>query len=141
MADTIEIFFVVMIGAVFLIMGLGFADTFYYDEYAVFEDTYLKSLQDGSTIRGSFSLGSGTIREKPQFVYYAIDGNGYVLRSVPADASKIIEDEDTKPYLRTYTFIRIGKITGQRVYDANNYEFHVPKETVIQQWNLDGQLR
>lgn len=51
----------------------------------------LAALNDGRKTQGSFFLGSGTIDSVPSFMYYAEDGDGYVLRDWSARSSRVVE--------------------------------------------------
>lgn len=104
-------------------------------------DTPIKSLNDGSKISGRFALGSGSIRESPQFVYYAVDGPGYRLRTVPAGDTLVIEDTETDPYISTFEVRKEGCIFHGYYPAGNTYVFHVPKGTITVDYTLDSELR
>lgn len=87
------------------------------------------SINDGSQTDGSFFLGSGYISEDPFYVTYATTDRGYILLTIPAYQTEIIEDEDNNPYVH-----KRAHITKIR------YEIHVPHGTIIRQFNLDGKL-
>jgi hypothetical protein len=90
----------------------------------------IKSLNDGSQISGHFSLGSGYIKQEPVFVVYeGLNNGGYVLKTLPADDTIIYEDNPPVPY------IRVHGTHAQKLY-----EIHVPSESIIQQYTLDGKL-
>jgi len=92
---------------------------------------YIYTIDDYSGIHGSFSLGSGTINSYPAYCFYRMDGNGALyLESINAKNVPIYRDTENNPYLIKYT-------TDCEVV---RYEFHVPKDTVIQHYTLDGQI-
>lgn len=134
--DAFELIFGFLIfGSIALVIGMFIASAIIPPELSYY-DTSILSVNDGSEVSGSFSLGSGSIHENPVFVYYKVDGKGYRLETVDADETLIVEDEETSPYLRTLMSKRWG---GMPV--AYAYEFHVPKKTVVRKMILDANLR
>jgi len=140
MADAFEIAFGILIIGMIVTFGCSLYDTANYTPVDIMSDNHIRSLNDGSRIYGSFSLGSGYIDQVPQFIFYQIDGNGYILRSVRSDCAKIIEDENEHPYIRQFIHYRIGHITGMKAYHGETYEFHVPNGTIVKEWKLNSEL-
>jgi hypothetical protein len=99
------------------------------------------TLSDSSFISGSFSLGSGTINEDPVFIFYSgSDKEGYYLDYRYTHDSRIFRDEEISPYLKTTYFCYDSLILKNQCHPGN-YEFHVPKSTIVQQYKLDGVLK
>jgi hypothetical protein len=116
--DGQEIFGLVFIGSIILAFGLLCVDVVYATHTEESSDNYIISLKDTMSFDGRFALGSGVISGKPSFVYYnVVGGNGYQLKSVPADhtGSRNVNDYKTK------------------------YEIHVPKDTIVKDFNLDSE--
>jgi hypothetical protein len=132
-----------VIAMILIVCGLGlFAinDTFGPKEEG-FSDTRIISLKDTALIHGSFTLGSGVLDQKPSFMYYKVVDNGFQLKSVPASMTTIIEDENDKPFIREYYKIWYTLFTHKKNgYKTLNYEIHVPKDTIIRQFNLDSEV-
>ena len=140
--DSFEAYMICIIVVIVALLGLSIIELeFWHDDVELFVDSPLHNLQDESQIHGSFSLGSGYIDEEPCFVFYEMEDNGYVLRSVPADKSKIIEDENDKPFIRRYETYSEGRLTRSKMYHDWRFEFHVPQGTIIKEWYLDAKLR
>jgi len=98
----------------------------------------LKSLNDGSEIQGHFFLGSGSIRQEPQFVAYAKTARGgYVLKTFPADMSTIYMDSWI-PYVVVWHSESDFIVHSENGISA--YDFHVPPGTIVEKYVLDGQL-
>lgn len=110
----------------------------------------LESLVDGSDLRGSFFLGSGTINDVATYTWYEqTEDNTFVQRSTNADDAKIhflpsgskqrpyyvahAEIHPDGPILDTWGF-RLE--TGTRY--ITSYDFYVPKDTITRQFELDA---
>lgn len=80
----------------------AFTVSFCLDKHDVVVETKnLVSLQDGSSVEGSFFLGCGTINEKPSYTYYVKTGeNQFVLKSVGAEYCTVVYTTG-KPCIKT----------------------------------------
>jgi hypothetical protein len=95
-------------------------------------DYSILSLNDGSQISGSFILGSGSINQFPVFVtYQTLKNGGYRLITIRADQAEIREDATQGD---CYVHEKLWVASG--TYSV----IHVPKGTIIRQYNLDGKL-
>lgn len=109
-------------------------------------NTSIVSISDGKLGHGSFFLGSGTFSEKMYFVYYENTTTGYRLKKVSADDTSIMMDEDTSPYLTTFTYdscsiYKDGSSSCYHRWYPVTYVFHVPNGTIVQNnFKLDGNL-
>lgn len=98
------------------------------------ETVPIYTLSDNSLTRGHFSLGSGMISEQPMFVCYIINSDGsYSLKTLPAANSRIFMDTDVDPY------ILVTQYNSMAGY-SYSYEIHVPKDTIIREFNLDSEI-
>lgn len=112
----------------------------------------LAALNDGRSTQGSFFLGSGSIDSVSSFMFYAKEGDGYVLRDWPASSSKVVETDGTpravyscddygtvpRPFRWTTKMILDdgwGWIDCQHAFVT----FYVPPGSVKQQYDLDAQ--
>lgn len=110
----------------------------------------LGALNDGRSTKGSFFLGSGTIDSVPSFMFYAEDGDGYVLRDWSAAPSRVVETEG-KPRVvyNCYDYSDVWlpfRWAPQMLEDGSLYDcghafvtFYVPPGSVQQQYTLDAQ--
>lgn len=116
---------------------------FYGDNYYTvhISDTPIMSLTDGSKISGCFILGSGSIGENPQFVYYSKSGLGYKLQTVSASVTTIIEDDNLNPHLSLFEIRREGRIFHGYYIEGVSYEIHVPNGTILRDLSLDSELK
>jgi len=122
--DYIFIIMMVAVFGIFLTIMVG--GSIPIDPYTI----QIKSLNDGSQISGHFTLGSGYIKQDPVFIVYErLQNEGYVLKTLPADDTIIYEDNPSIPYIR---------VSGCAF--KLEYEIHVPSESIIQQYALDGKL-
>jgi hypothetical protein len=139
--DSYDVIKVLFFGTIIVSMGIIAVDNIYSIPIVIpVGDYQIRSLHDGSQISGSFSLGSGYIKQEPQFVYYQKVEKGYQLKTIPADTTTVIEDENTTPYLRVTMYADEGKLFHSILHQQNYYELHVPSGTIIQEWKLDGSL-
>jgi hypothetical protein len=112
----------------------------------------LAALNDSKNTRGSFFLGSGTIDSVPSFMFYAEDGDGYVLRSWDASSSRVVET-DGKPHVVYHcddygTVPRPFRYPVKMILDDGwgwvdcrhaSLTFYVPAGSVKQSYTLDAQ--
>lgn len=102
-------------------------------------DVPLQTLSDTLTIQGSFSLGSGSIDGEPVYLYYwGDDIKGFKLGHKNAEDCTIFRDEENKPYLKI-TELCSNNVYGIETCFEKSYEFHVPKNTIVSRYNLDGE--
>jgi len=98
----------------------------------------IASLSDNWQIQGSFFIGSGHIKQEPSYTFYV--GNpstGYQLKTIDATGVKIFTDENAHPYYLTKMRWVDGGMTCLPIYTE---ELHVPNNTIVKQYNLDGSL-
>lgn len=120
-----------------LLIGLPLA--FNLPKTIEYENVELVTLQDGSSQRGSFFLGSGFIDGVQKYTYYSKSGDAFQLRSV--DAEDVLVFQDTKnPYVRhekSCTSPRDWLI--ECAIDTDRVtEIHVPKNSIKADFVLDA---
>jgi hypothetical protein len=104
-----------------------------YHDIDRFDKTEILSLKDGSTIRGSFVLGSGYVNGIDVYIYYTMnDKGGYVRNRIPADVTTIYMDENDNPYLISH-YVETNK---RHVQYIHSYSLHVPNGTVTQTFSV-----
>lgn len=120
--------------------------------YRDLERVELISLGDTTRINGKISGGflsvRGSINENGYYVYYRKEGEKITQGRINTDRGYIYEDEESQPYaIRKELIIKANKKIHDRwswlveiedeqvVHDI--IDFHIPKGSVIEQYNLD----
>jgi hypothetical protein len=104
-----------------------------YHEIDRIDKADILSLKDGSTIRGSFVLGSGYVNGIDVYIYYTMnDKGGYVRNRIPADVTTIYMDENDHPYLISHYV----ETNNRHVQYIHSYSLHVPNGTVTQTFSV-----
>jgi hypothetical protein len=98
----------------------------------------LVALRDGTSVQGSFFLGSGQIDQQPVFYYYRKEGTGFKFDHQDADASTVFEDSQ-QPYMLIRTSVCNDRswVWTACTKGSPSYEFHVPAGSVLRQVNLN----
>ena len=100
------------------------------------------SLKSSSTVSGSFCLGSGTIKEKDYYFYYAdLDNNQYKMEKVEAYNTIIQETNERSPQIIITIDRRnppkwVGK-NWMDIQDTKSIIIYVPVGTIIRQIKLE----
>lgn len=113
-----------------IVVGMFFWGKYYVDDYnseyteTVYEEIY--SLDRGTEVSGSFTLGSGSVEENIVYYFYVETDRGFQLKSVSADYNEIylIEDDGVTPHL--------DKIKQKGEYPY--YAIYVPEGTIVRQF-------
>ncbi|MDH5159857.1 hypothetical protein [Heyndrickxia oleronia] len=99
------------------------------------------AIKDNNESHGSFALGFGSVDEEQYYYYVVEDASGFkTIKKSEVDESKIKEENIDQPYVLIYeqrfdsalARFMYGKYSGY-----NTYEFHVPKNTVTTEYNID----
>lgn len=104
------------------------------------EVTKLVALKDRFGEEGRFFLGSGSIDQKPYYVFYREDGKAIILDKVPAEGVKVYEEERHNAIMERYFLVRKGWKIHPAAVDSNCkgvIKFRIPKGTVVRSYNLD----
>ena len=104
------------------------------------------SLDRESGVSGSFTLGSGSVKNAPSYLYYikTSDG-GYRLKSVDASKCIVYQDENVTPYIKSQ-YLRSDTLFRDMVYSergniGDNYIVRFINETGSYDWyELDGDV-
>lgn len=97
------------------------------------------SLEDNAEIRGSFTLGTGRVNEKPVYTWYYKTQKGFKLGQIDADKCYIEETDTTQPDLiKVTTATKKGWYQG--LVKQEHWVLRVPKGTVVKRFNLDSKL-
>ena len=136
-----DLFIIVFILCIFGGGALICVDVIFAIQENEFNNYNIISLKDTASVNGRFALGSGFVNEKPSFMYYQVVDNGYRLKSVPADRTTIIEDENDKPYIKELLVVDYGRLSGSRtvICYRTTYEIHVPKDTIVKDFSLNSE--
>lgn len=115
---------------VIFIIGLCLPTVIYQPEPDIVSTWNLRSLDDSSSISGSFFLGTGTVNSNAVFVCYGqLPDGGYKLLQIPASQSRIYMNSENA---------QLKVITD--ACENQRYEFHVPSNTIVQRYELDSKL-
>ena len=136
-----SIVIIVIVGIVSIIPIVGFLQSIDPIEQTMIQtDTPIYSVHRENSIKGSFFLGCGGVKSYTEYYMYVQASNGGMqLFSVPTHRTTIFEDEETNPYLTTFTERRMHSKTGtldDHTYGEPKYEIHVPKGTVREEFIL-----
>ena len=83
----------------------------------------LYSLDRGSSISGSFVLGTGSIDTTPVYYCYIKDNGGYKLITINARNSIIYDDENNNPYVEASYYVRAPSNARMYEYIPENQNF------------------
>lgn len=134
-------------GAVMGFMVAMMAGLIFYSGHVTVERTVrLESLQDGSSVRGSFFLGSGVIDEVSVFTWYEQPQPGsYRQARADADSSTVHYTDGAPRYIVHIEQIEGGSFWGTWGFRGDSgdevnrtYDFYVPKGSVKSQYELDA---
>lgn len=122
------------------------------DHYEMKTDTLeIVSLSDNSQIEGAGRIGCFAIATNEKYIFYCKNDDGsYTQEKVAVEETKIYEEDNCKlPRIETYTtfsqnnwseawtkFLLFSSKDGEEY--SIRYEIHVPKGTIVQQFNLDA---
>jgi hypothetical protein len=108
-------------------------DRYQYHQIDRIDTTFIESLKDGSTVTGSFILGSGYINGRDVYIYYTknVDG-GYVRNSIDTARTIIYMDENSKPYLISH-YVETDELREQFI---SRYSLHVPNGTIMKTFTV-----
>jgi len=102
----------------------------------------LVSMKDTNSLHGRFFLGSRNVNECVYSFYRKNSDGSIEMNSVAVDAAKIFEDDSVHPRMDVYEEKLVFENTLW-VLDcscgASKYEFHIPKESVVNQFKLDAE--
>lgn len=111
-------------------------------------DDKIVSLDIGQTLQGSFFLGCGNINGVTYYYYYKIEPDGaYTLQKAPTEYSRIYMDTDPE---NSHVIIINMDESPTRCRDdqtdeycrqtawvfEKSYVFHVPKGTIVEEYNV-----
>ena len=104
------------------------------------------SVQDNQVTQGHISGGlfvfSGTVDGQAKYFYYEkTKEGGYVLKNINATQAVIYQDEDNNPYINYFIEARKSNkfwMIGENDLSYNVVDFHIPKGSIIREFNLDA---
>lgn len=109
------------------------------------QEVELVAFKDTNGVNGKFFLGCGNVHSNWYYIFYVKDPDGKIkfIRLLADDDVSIVEEERQGGMLKVY-----GKEFAKKSYKnwgliprsgSSKYEIHVPKGTVITDFNLDLQ--
>jgi hypothetical protein len=124
-------------GGLFGALGMVFIGTYFHD-YGHSNTREIVSLNNQSTLSGSFILGSGTISNREYYFMFAKNSEGGFYRyTVPSNRSTIFEIDGSDSRVETFSPV-MGDTLKWFAFPIgpSNYNIYVPKGTVIQQFSV-----
>lgn len=97
----------------------------------------LRSIGGGDTVEGQYYIAGQIIDDERYITYMSSEKNSdeeniVSIKEVPADNSKIVEEEIDKPYVEVITSERsVPWLFTWNISNAPTYKFYVPKNSVI----------
>jgi len=146
--DEIELalFFTFILSVVIFSVSfaLGCIDT-KYEKSNVFGVTYISSISANSNISGDFFLGSGTIESKNYYYFVVKSDFGYQIDKIEITNEVYLrEDGDNKPFIEYTKYNCTYQNWFSRIFfkkkmfnEDREIIIHVPKNTVIKNYNVD----
>lgn len=108
-------------------------DRSYYHQIDRIDTTFIESLKDGSTVTGSFILGSGFVNGRDVYIYYTKNADGgYIRNSIDTARTIIYMDENSKPYLISH-YVETDELREQFI---SRYSLHVPNGTIMKTFTV-----
>ena len=101
----------------------------------VLQSNEIISLKDNSTYKGSFFLGSGSIKNEPMFFYYKKVGKGFKLESIPTRKAIIIYSIES-PKVEQIKYISNSKWS---INPRIRYNIYIPSGTIKTNFILDSE--
>lgn len=107
--------------------------------------TYIQSLSVNSKIEGHFSLGTGTIKEHDYYYFLVNSKYGYQVDKIEIDYKTYVkEDGSKKPFIEYTRYDCVYLNWFSKLMFKNSFYnkrgeiiIHVPKNTVIKNYNVD----
>lgn len=125
--------FVVLIGMMLNMLTYIFVD----EDYSYSRP--LTTINDNSSVSGSFFLGSGSIKEIPTFMYYVLNERGeFRLQHVDADDAFITYTDGPPEVIVHTTRTKSEWLAVEMDMAEYEYEFRVPRGSVKQVYTLDA---
>lgn len=98
----------------------------------------LEALQDGTSTRGMFFLGSGIIDQTPKYTYYVARDGGYFLESWPAQGTKITYGPGNPQVTYHVRKNTPGLWTTYSKTTIDSVEFQIPSGSIYKDYTLDA---
>lgn len=126
-----------MYGLAAIMLSMSVGTLVLLDEDVIEHEEPIYSLFNDRAISGGFLLGINT---QDRYFYFKKEGDGFVRGSVNAKGTLVVEGEDEHPYVKwTETVsenIKWMSLAKIRVVKLDNYELHVPTNTIIREFEL-----
>ena len=122
----------------FIVCGLAFIPGYKYELSNV---QSISALEDNSTVKGNFYLGSGYVDEELKYYYMVSEQGGKKFSYAEADKAVIYEGYK-KARVETYTAVYKSDIAKFLFFSkdtphSDQYKFYVPKDSVTNEYNVD----
>lgn len=136
----VSLILAIAVGFLGVVLGLNFPNA-----STTATHTYrLEALTTGTSSSGSFFLGSGTIGNKHEYQFVINKDGAYYSEHIDSDGVPTYENkksskawvvEKTTNYYTTWIFPGVKALTES----TTSYVFHIPKGSVVQNFNITGE--
>lgn len=140
------VWFLGIIGGGILGLAIGMTISLFIPAISKVETkTYnMAAIQDNSSVKGSFFLGSGSINGTMKYVYYYMeDSNSYRMNQVDYDKAKVIYSSEPPKVIIYHLTEDVNTLrskfnTGGLLRETEWYEFYIPKGSIQNNFTLDA---
>ena len=95
----------------------------------------LVSFSNGTTQKGSFFLGTGSLEGELIYSYCYRSNGGIQMSFIPAEKTTIFEEDVTQPRIEVYSLK--GKIFGMVNDTPSKYHVYIPNGSIWQGYDVD----
>ncbi len=103
-------------------------------EYEVIDTQEIVSLSTKQSLSGNFVLGSGSVKNKPTYFFYAKEGNFLKLENVRCEDTLLNESDDESPSFKRLLIVPKYLWLNPALRDRQ-YILTIPKNSVIKEFN------
>ena len=126
-----------ILGAFIIFFNIRFLDSNTTQSYK--PTCYIASIKNTNDLRGSFTLGCGTIKETEYYYYfYKTLNGGYARGKKNVNNTVIIESNTQRPHIEILTTSYTSKTGWFKYHDeeTHDYKIIVPKGTIVSKFEL-----
>ena len=129
-----------LIGCV-VYLFIGFSILVCLPKETIVYNTEIYALQDNSSVKGSFFLGSGNVDGTMKYCYLATNEDGVTMNTIDANSVIIIESDD-EPHIATYrsivkdSFLKRQVLFGE-IEPILKTKIYIPKNSIKYNFDVD----
>lgn len=130
-----------LIGLILMFVSLGIVHLIFDTEYVYIDNKEVYALQDNVGTVGHFFLGSGSVDGELKYYFMIKEDKGMHVQSVDAKDSYVNEINSIQPnvdyYEQQFKNEFVQWLTP--AWPSKEYVFEIPKDSIIQNYNIDLQ--